>query len=81
LRATKCGDNWSIPDLDFDKGRRKLIFHFGLVDLPSAARKLFDFSCLPRHSIETLQYEPGKTVRESRYDKSKSFPPSSLAAT
>ena len=29
----KCGDNWNIPDLDFDKGRRKLIFHFGLVDL------------------------------------------------
>jgi hypothetical protein len=29
---TKCGDNWRIPDLDFDKGRRKLVFHFELTD-------------------------------------------------
>jgi hypothetical protein len=29
---SKCGDNWNIPDLDFDKGRRKLVYHFGLVD-------------------------------------------------
>jgi hypothetical protein len=28
----KCGDYWSIPDLDFDKGRRKLVFHFEVVD-------------------------------------------------
>lgn len=28
----KCGDNWNIPDLDFDKGRRKLVFHFAVVD-------------------------------------------------
>lgn len=28
----KCGDNWNLPDLDFDKGRRKLIFHFEIVD-------------------------------------------------
>jgi hypothetical protein len=28
----KCGDNWRIPDLDFDKGRRKLIYHFALTD-------------------------------------------------
>jgi hypothetical protein len=28
----KCGDNWNLPDLDFDKGRRKLVFHFGIVD-------------------------------------------------
>lgn len=28
----KCGDNWRIPDLDFDKGRRKLVFHFELTD-------------------------------------------------
>lgn len=28
----KCGDNWHIPDLDFDKGRRKLIFHFEIID-------------------------------------------------
>lgn len=36
----KCGDNWMIPDLDFDKGRRKLIFHFELVDkhLPNPFR-------------------------------------------
>lgn len=37
---TKCGDNWNIPDLDFDKGRRKLIFHFEIVDkhLPNPFR-------------------------------------------
>lgn len=29
---TKCGDYWSIPDLDFDKGRRKLVFHFEITD-------------------------------------------------
>jgi hypothetical protein len=36
----KCGDNWRIPDLDFDKGRRKLIFHFEVVDkhLPNPFR-------------------------------------------
>jgi hypothetical protein len=28
----KCGDNWNIPDLDFDKGRRKLVFHFEITD-------------------------------------------------
>jgi hypothetical protein len=28
----KCGDNWNLPDLDFDKGRRKLVFHFEIVD-------------------------------------------------
>jgi len=28
----KCGDNWLIPDLDFDKGRRKLVFHFEIID-------------------------------------------------
>lgn len=28
----QCGDSWSIPDLDFDKGRRKLVFHFEVVD-------------------------------------------------
>lgn len=36
----KCGDNWRIPDLDFDKGRRKLVFHFELTDkhLPNPFR-------------------------------------------
>lgn len=36
----KCGDNWRIPDLDFDKGRRKLVFHFETVDkhLPNPFR-------------------------------------------
>lgn len=29
---TKCGDFWAIPDLDFDKGRRKLVFHFEITD-------------------------------------------------
>jgi hypothetical protein len=28
----QCGDRWSIPDLDFDKGRRKLVFHFEVID-------------------------------------------------
>jgi hypothetical protein len=28
----QCGDNWGIPDLDFDKGRRKLVFHFEVID-------------------------------------------------
>jgi hypothetical protein len=28
----KCGDNWNVPDLDFNKGRRKLIFHFEVID-------------------------------------------------
>lgn len=28
----KCGDNWRIPDLDFDKGRRKLVYHFEVTD-------------------------------------------------
>jgi hypothetical protein len=28
----QCGDNWGIPDLDFDKGRRKLVFHFEIID-------------------------------------------------
>jgi hypothetical protein len=39
LRA-KCGDNWSLPDLDFDKGRRKLVFHFETIDqhLPNPFR-------------------------------------------
>lgn len=37
----KCGDNWRIPDLDFDKGRRKLIYHFELTDkhLPNPFRE------------------------------------------
>jgi hypothetical protein len=36
----KFGDNWNIPDLDFDKGRRKLLFHLGLTDksLPNPFR-------------------------------------------
>ena len=39
---SKCGDNWSIPDLDFDKGRRKLVFHFEIIDkhLPNPVRPL-----------------------------------------
>lgn len=28
----QCGDYWGIPDLDFDKGRRKLVFHFEVID-------------------------------------------------
>lgn len=38
----KCGDNWNIPDLDFDKGRRKMIFHFGIIDkhLPNPFRPM-----------------------------------------
>lgn len=37
---TKCGDNWRIPDLDFDKGRRKLVFHFEIIDklIPNPVR-------------------------------------------
>jgi len=36
----QCGDYWAIPDLDFDKGRRKMVFHFGIVDehLPNPFR-------------------------------------------
>jgi len=28
----QCGDHWSTPDLDFDRGRRKLVFHFEVID-------------------------------------------------
>ena len=28
----QCGDHWAIPDLDFDKGRRKLVFHFEVIE-------------------------------------------------
>jgi hypothetical protein len=36
----KCGDNWSLPDLDFFKGVSKLRFHFELTDkhLPNPFR-------------------------------------------
>jgi hypothetical protein len=28
----QCGDHWATPDLDFDRGRRKLVFHFEVID-------------------------------------------------
>ncbi len=31
--SEKFGDFWNIPDLDFDKGRRKLVYHFNLADV------------------------------------------------
>jgi hypothetical protein len=36
----QCGDSWNIPDLNFDKGRRKLVFHFEIIDkhLPNPFR-------------------------------------------
>src|ERR1044072_9410456 len=43
----KCGDNWNLPDLDFDKGRRKLVFHFELTDkhVPNPIRPVLMGRC------------------------------------
>jgi hypothetical protein len=38
--SVKCGDFWNLPNLDFDAGRRKLVFHFEITDkhLPNPFR-------------------------------------------
>lgn len=61
----KCGDNWNIPDLDFDKGRRKLVFHFEVIDkhLPNPIRPQLLGRCRIYFVAPSTEYAMAKNER------------------
>jgi hypothetical protein len=65
----KCGDNWRTPDLDFDKGRRKLVYHFGIVDkhLPNPFRPVLKGRCRIYFVAPKGEYFLAKNERNNAY--------------
>lgn len=65
----KCGDNWNLPDLDFDKGRRKLVFHFEIVDKhkPNLIRSELMGRCRIYFVALTNEYSMQKNERTGAY--------------
>jgi len=65
----QCGDNWNIPDLDFDKGRRKLVFHFEITDkhLPNPVRPVLRGRCRIYFVAMNGEYFLAKNERTGTY--------------
>lgn len=65
----KCGDNWKIPDLDFDKGRRKLVYHFELTDkhLPNPVRPELEGRARIYFVAPSGSYQMAKNDRTNSY--------------
>lgn len=65
----KCGDNWNLPDLDFDKGRRKLVFHFEIIDKhkPNPFRPVLMGRCRIYFVALPSEYFLAKNERKGSY--------------
>lgn len=71
---SQCGDAWGVPDLDFNKGRRKMVFHFEIFEKEKpnpfrpelSGRCRIYFVALPRDDGQP-EYSLAKNIRSGAY--------------